>query len=249
MENTWQEIRDHFLHTESLQILQIHSSMTVLLLFSSPHSFSLGFRSEDRDSHGKRLILCSVTHFCVYFDVCFGLLSCWKIKTWPIIRFLTEAVRFRFFICWYLIESMMPCIWTRCPGPPAEKQAHNIKDAAVYLTVDMGYFLSLFVLNSSGGVAAKKLFFQFHLTIEASAIWSSSRVWQLNMLEFVFGWVRRIFLETLPNNMWWFRGCLMFFFFLVSDPKTQLISAILQLWSLESLWLLKLSSSAFIRTI
>ncbi len=138
--DTWQEIRDHFLQTESLQILQIHSSMTVLLLFSSPHSFSVGFRSEDRDSNGKRFILCSVTHFCVYFDVYFGLLSCWKIKTWPIIRFLTEAVRFRFFICWYLIESMMPCIWTRCPGPPAEIQAHNIKDPAVYLTVDMGYF-------------------------------------------------------------------------------------------------------------
>ncbi len=104
------------------------------------HSFSVGFRSEDRDSNGKRFILCSVTHFCVYFDVCFGLLSCWKIKTWPVIRFLTEAVRFRFCICWYLIESMMPCIWTRCPGPPEEKQAHNIKDPAVYLTVDMGYF-------------------------------------------------------------------------------------------------------------
>ncbi len=89
--------RDHFLHPESLQILQIHSSMTVLLLFSSPHSFSVGFRSEDRDSNGKRFILCSVTHFCVYFDVCFGLLSSWKIKTRPIIRFLTEAVRFRFF--------------------------------------------------------------------------------------------------------------------------------------------------------
>ncbi len=25
------------------------------------------------------------------------------------------------------------------------------------------------------------------------------------MLEVVFGWVRRIFLETLPNNMWWCR--------------------------------------------
>ncbi len=35
----------------------------------------------------------------------------------------------------------------------------NIKDPAVYLTVDMGYILSLFVLNSSGGFAAKKLFF------------------------------------------------------------------------------------------
>ncbi len=48
------EVREHltrdqrpFLHPESLQILQIHSSMLVLLLFSSPQSFSTGFRSED----------------------------------------------------------------------------------------------------------------------------------------------------------------------------------------------------------
>ncbi len=97
--------------------------------------------------------------FCVWFGVCFGLLSWRKIQPRPIIRFLTESVRFRFFICWYLIESMMPCIWTRCSGPPAEKKAHNIKDPAVYLIVDMGHFLSLFVINPSGGVAAKRLFF------------------------------------------------------------------------------------------
>ncbi len=101
---------------------QLHVS-TSSLQFT--HSFSVGFRSEDRDSHGKRFILCSVTHFCVYFDVCFGLLSWWKIQTRPIIRFLTEAVRFWFFICWYLIESMMPCIWTRCSAPLAEKQAQG----------------------------------------------------------------------------------------------------------------------------
>lgn len=110
-----------FLHTESLQILQIPSSMLVLLLFSSLHSFSLGFRSGDWDGHGRSFILCSVTHFCVGFDVCFGSLSWWKIQPRPIIGFLAEAVRFWFFICWYLIESMTPCIWTRCPGPPAEK--------------------------------------------------------------------------------------------------------------------------------
>ncbi len=159
--------------------------MLVLRLFSSPHSFSVGFRSEDRNSHGKIFILCSVTHFCVYFDVCFGLLSWWKIQTWPIIRFLTEAVTNWFFICWYLIESMMPWIWTRCSGPLAEKQAHNIKDPAVYLTMDIEYFLSLFVLNSSGEFAAKKtifsvsfyhrsqcqLKFQLCLTTEFAGVW------------------------------------------------------------------------------
>jgi len=34
-----------FIHTESLQILQIPRSMLVFLLFSSAHSFSIGFRS------------------------------------------------------------------------------------------------------------------------------------------------------------------------------------------------------------
>ncbi len=51
------------------------------------------------------------------------------------------------------------------------------------------------------------------------------------MLEFVFGWARRIFLETLPNNIWWCRCCLTFFL-KVFWPETQLFSAILQLWSL-----------------
>ncbi len=71
------EVREHltrdqrpFLHPESLQILQIHSFMTMLLLFSSPHSFSTGFRSEDWNGHRRSLVLCPVTHFCVVFEVC-----------------------------------------------------------------------------------------------------------------------------------------------------------------------------------
>ncbi len=44
--------------------------MLVLLLFSSPHSFSTGFRSEDWNGHRRNLVLCSVTHFCVVFEVC-----------------------------------------------------------------------------------------------------------------------------------------------------------------------------------
>ncbi len=70
-------IREHltrdqrpFLHPESLQILQIPSSMTVLLLFSSPHSFSTGFRSEDWNGHSRSLVLYPVTHFCVVFEAC-----------------------------------------------------------------------------------------------------------------------------------------------------------------------------------
>ncbi len=70
------EVREHlardqrqFIHPESLQTLYIPSSMLVLLLFS-PHSFSIGFRSEDWNGHSRSLVLCSVTHFRVVFEVC-----------------------------------------------------------------------------------------------------------------------------------------------------------------------------------
>ncbi len=52
-----------------------------------------------------------------------------------------------------------------------KKQAHNIKDPAVYLTVDMGYFfIPVCTKLIWWGCCQKAIFFQFHLTIEASAI-------------------------------------------------------------------------------
>ncbi len=70
------EIREHltrdqrpFLHPESLQILQIHSSMLVLLLFSSPHSFSIGFRSEDWNGHIAEAWFCASDPFFVWIIV------------------------------------------------------------------------------------------------------------------------------------------------------------------------------------
>ncbi len=53
---------------------------------------------------------CAQWHIVLFLRFVFGLLSGWKIQTWPIIRFLTESVTCWFFICWYLIESMMPCV-------------------------------------------------------------------------------------------------------------------------------------------
>ncbi len=145
----------------------------------------------------------------------FGLLSWWKIQTWLITRFVTEAVRFWFCICWYLIESMMQCIWTRCPGPLAEKQATTL---SIFNFAHEVLFIPV-CSKLIWWVCCQNALFQFHLTIEASPIWRSSRVWQLILLEFVFGWVRRIFLETLPNNMWRCRGCFIIFLFLGFWPQ------------------------------
>ncbi len=67
LENTWQEIRYH-------SFIQNHFRFTapwqVILLFSSPHSFSTGFRSEDWNGHSRSLVLCPMIHFCVVFEVC-----------------------------------------------------------------------------------------------------------------------------------------------------------------------------------
>ncbi len=41
-----------------------------LLLFSSPHSCSTGFRSEEWNGRSRSLVLCLLTHFCVVFEVC-----------------------------------------------------------------------------------------------------------------------------------------------------------------------------------
>jgi len=69
LENTWQEIRDH-------SFIQIHSRpirfpAPCWCFFSSVHhSFSIGFRSEDWNDRSGSLGLCSLTHFCVVFEVC-----------------------------------------------------------------------------------------------------------------------------------------------------------------------------------
>ncbi len=67
------EVKEHltryqrpFLHPESLQTLYIHSSMTVLLLFSSPHLL----QGSGQRTGSRSLVLCSVTHLCVVFEVC-----------------------------------------------------------------------------------------------------------------------------------------------------------------------------------
>ncbi len=96
------EVREHltrdqrpFLHPESLQILQIPRSMTVLLLFSSPHSFSTGQRTGMAIAEAWFCVQWPI--FVLFLRFVFGLLYGWKIQTWPIIRFRTES-----FTYWFL---------------------------------------------------------------------------------------------------------------------------------------------------
>ena len=117
-----------------------------ILLFSSAHTFSMGFRSGDYDGH---LILCSANHFCVDLDICFGSLSCWKIQQRPCFSFMAGATRFRLKMSWYfMFMFMMACTLTRFPGPLEQKQPHNLTDHPPCLTVGIRLFsVSAFFLR------------------------------------------------------------------------------------------------------
>ncbi len=109
-----------FLHPESLQILQIHSSMLVLLLFSSPHSFSTGFRSGNWNGHSRSLVLCPVTHFCVVFEVCIWIivrLEDPNMARYKISNRVSHLLIF-YLLVFDIINDAM-CL-NQCPGPPAE---------------------------------------------------------------------------------------------------------------------------------
>ena len=135
---------------------------------SAYHRFSMGFRSGDCDGHGKTFILLSVNNFCVDFEVCFGSLSCWKVQPLPILSFLEGAVRFSFNICWYLMESMIPCILTICPGllkqnsPTTSKIRHHTSHW-VWGSLLYGY-LSVYA-KPTVDVCCQKALFWSHLTI------------------------------------------------------------------------------------
>lgn len=77
--NTQQEIRHHSSIQSLFRSFKFLSPCWYTFLFSL-----LGFRSREWNGHDRTLILCSLTHFCVDFYVCFGSLCWWKIQPQPV---------------------------------------------------------------------------------------------------------------------------------------------------------------------
>ncbi len=92
-----------------------------LLLFSSPHSFSTGFRSGNWDGHSRSLVLCSVVHFCFDFDVCLWIIVLLEDPTTAHCKISSMDSQFLIFyllVVDRILDAMMP---TRYPGSLAEK--------------------------------------------------------------------------------------------------------------------------------
>ncbi len=111
------EVREHltrdqrpFLHPESLQILQITAPWRCF--FSSVHLTHFLQGSGQRTGMAK-----AEAWFCAQWPI----LCCFEVCVWIIVRLedpnmahykISNRVSHLliFFICWYLIESMMPCV-------------------------------------------------------------------------------------------------------------------------------------------
>ncbi len=220
LENTWQEIRDH----SFIQNLSRSFRFTApwRCFFSSVHLTLFLQGSGQRTGMASRsLVLCSVTHFCVVFEVCVWIVVRLEDPNMAHYKISNRVSHFLIFLS-VVFDRIHDAM---CLNKMSRTSSRNIgpqhqKYSSIFYCTHGVLFYPWVHQTHLECLLLKSSFFLFHLTIEASPVWSSSRVWQLNMLEFVFGWVRRIFLETLPNNMWWCRCCLTIFLKRFSDPET-----------------------------
>ncbi len=97
LENTWQEIRDH----SFIQNLSRSFRFTApwWCFFSSVHLTHVLQGSGQRTGMAiaEAWFCAQWPIFVLFLGFVFGLLSGWKIQTWPVIRFLTESVTYWFF--------------------------------------------------------------------------------------------------------------------------------------------------------
>ncbi len=150
--------------------------MLVLLLFSSPHSFSTGFRSEYSNGHSRSLVLC-LTHFLLFSRFFVWIIVQLEDPNTAHIRFLTESVNYWFYLFVFnrIHDSM--CL--------NKMSSTSIRNIGPHTTPKMQQHILLYTQGTFYPCVHQthleclllKTYFFFHLTIEASPIWSSSRVW------------------------------------------------------------------------
>ncbi len=199
------------------------------LLFSSPHSSSTGFRSEDWNEHSRSLVLCSVTHFCVVFEVCVWIIVRLEDPTRPIIRFLTESVTYWFFICWYLIESMMP--WSKQDEQDLQQKYRPTTSEIQH----MGYFLLICIHQTHPECLLLKSDIVFSFTWPYNQSHLKFQSCLITEYAGVCFWMSVDIFSKPSQTTCGDVGLFWQYFLRFFWPKTQLFSAILQLWSVESL--------------
>ncbi len=136
------EVKEHltrdqrpFLHPESLQILQIHS------FFSSVHLTHFLQGSGQRTGMTSRsLVLCSVTHFCVVFEVCVWIIV--RLEDPNMVHYKISNRVSHLLIFYLLVFDRIHD--AMCLNKMSRTSSRNIgpqhQNTAVYFIVHMGYF-------------------------------------------------------------------------------------------------------------
>ncbi len=152
-ENTWQR-------SETIPSSRITPDLQIHSFFSSVHLTHLLQGSGQRTGMAIAEVLCSVTHFCVVFEVCVWIIVRLEDPNMAHYKISNRAVSFDFYLLVFdRIHDAM------CLNKMSRTSSRNIgpqhKNTAVYFIVHMGYFLSLCAPNTSWAFAAKKLIFSF----------------------------------------------------------------------------------------
>ncbi len=144
------EVREHLTRDQRHSFIQNHFRFTDpwRCFFSSSHSCSTGFRSEDWNGRSRSLVLCSVTHFYVVFEVCVWIIVQLDDPNMAHYKIYNRVSHLLIFICWYLIESMMHV------SKDVQTSSRNIdhthqKYSSIFNCTHDGVLLSLCSLNSS----------------------------------------------------------------------------------------------------
>ncbi len=190
--------------------------MLVLLLFSSPHSFSTGFRSEDWNDHSRSLVLCSVTHFCVVFEVCVWIIV--RLED-PNMAHYNISNRVSHLIIFYLLVfdrihdamclNKMSRTSSRNIGPQHQKYSSifHCTYGVLFIPVFTKPILSVCCLKANFLVSSDHRS-QSHLKFQSCLITEYAGVSFFLKFLLLFDYFKKSF----------------------SDPETQLFSVILQLW-------------------
>lgn len=186
-------------------LLQGHLLCTAL--FRSPHRCSIWFSSGLWLGHSKTLIFFRWSHAFVDLNVCFSLLSCWKVKFLFIFSFLTEAWRFCAKIDCYLELFIIPSTLTKALVPAEEKQPQSMMLPPPCFTVGMVFFgwCAVFFLQQTYLLElwpkCLALVLSDHYTFSCMLSGDFMYVFEKFCRAWMFFFVRKGFrLATLPHN-------------------------------------------------
>ncbi len=175
LENTWQEIRDHSFIQNHSRSFRFTASWRCFFSSVHPNNFLQGSGHRTEMARAETWFCAQWHIFVLFLRFVFGLLSGWKIQTWPIIRFLTESVPSWFFylLVFDWIHDAM------CLNKMSRTSSRNISPqhqiySSIFNCTHGELFNPCVHQTHLDCLLLKSYFFLFHLTIAKPSIKSQS---------------------------------------------------------------------------